>query len=176
VPHPSSDGLSPSPDEYAGNEFSQRVRKVITETVATLRDPRGALLPILHGIQEEFTFVPPTAVAIVANELNLTRADVHGVVTFYEDFRDKKPGRHILRICQAESCQALGSRDLTLKAKAHLNVDFKETTPDGALTLEAVYCLGNCALSPAVQVDSDIYGRVTEVGLLSVIQQCQEDS
>jgi formate dehydrogenase subunit gamma len=132
----------------------------ISRIVRELKDKPGALLPILHGIQEELGYVPEDAVPIIAIELNLTRAEVHGVVTFYHDFRSHPAGRHIVRVCQAESCQAAGSGALTTHAKQLLGIDFHQTTTDGSCSLEPVYCLGNCALSPSVMVDKEVYGRV----------------
>ena len=135
---------------------SSAISKIISE----LKDKPGALLPILHGIQEELGYVPEDAVPVIANELNLTRAEVHGVVTFYHDFRSHPAGRHIVRVCQAESCQAAGSAGLTVHAKERLGIDFHQTTKDGSCSLEPVYCLGLCALSPSVMVDKEVYGRV----------------
>ena len=121
----------------------------------------GALLPILHSIQDELGYVPETAVPIVADVLNLSRAEVHGVVTFYHFFRQQPPGKHTLYVCRAEACQSMGSRKLEEYIRQKLAVDFHETTADGRFTLEPVYCLGNCACSPAVMVDETVYGRVT---------------
>ena len=121
----------------------------------------GALLPILHAIQDEIGYVPESAVPIVANVLNLSRAEVHGVVTFYHFFRTRPPGRHTLYLCRAEACQSMGARELERHVKETLNIDFHETTADGRFTLEPVYCLGNCACSPAVMLDEDVHGRVT---------------
>ena len=133
----------------------------IASIVLALKHKPGALLPILHAIQEKLGYVPSEAIPIIASELNLTRAEVHGVVSFYHDFRSKPTGRHVVRICQAESCQAMGSVALTNFAKEHLGVDFHETTRDEAFSLEPVYCLGNCACSPAMMVDEEIFGRMT---------------
>lgn len=124
------------------------------------RGLRGGLLPVLHALQEEFGCIDAEAIPLVARELNLSRADVHGVVSFYHDFRRTRPGRHILRICRAESCQALGGEALIAHAMAHLQVELGGTTADGLFTLEPVFCLGNCGLSPAMLVDDDLYGRV----------------
>lgn len=121
----------------------------------------GALLPILHAIQDELGYVPDAAVPIVANTLNLSRAEVHGVITFYHFFRTTPPGRHTLYLCRAEACQSMGARALEQHARKKLNVNFHETTADGRFSLEPVYCLGNCACSPAVMIDEDVYGRVT---------------
>lgn len=121
----------------------------------------GALLPILHAIQDRLGHVPEVAVAVVADVLNLSRAEVHGVVTFYHFFRSAPPGRKTLYVCRAEACQSMGSRALESYARKKLGVDFHETTSDGRFSLEPVYCLGNCACSPAVMVDETLYGRVT---------------
>lgn len=121
----------------------------------------GALLPILHAIQDSLGYVPEAAVPIVAHVLNLSRAEVHGVVTFYHFFRTQPPGKQTLYVCRAEACQSMGSRALEQYAQQKLGVDFHETTADGRFSLEPVYCLGNCACSPAVMVDETVYGRVT---------------
>ncbi len=121
----------------------------------------GALLPILHAIQDELGYVPKEAVPVVADVLNLSRAEVHGVVTFYHFFRTEKPGRHTVYVCRAEACQSMGARALERHARERLGVDFHGTTADGRFTLEPVYCLGNCACSPAVMVDETVYGRVS---------------
>jgi formate dehydrogenase subunit gamma len=121
----------------------------------------GALLPILHDVQRQFGYVPDEAVPVIAKALNLSRAEVHGVITFYHWFRRKPGGRQVLYVCRAEACQAMGARELENHAKARLQVDFHETTADGRFTLEPIYCLGNCACSPAVMIDEDVHGRVT---------------
>ncbi|MGQ9369883.1 formate dehydrogenase subunit gamma [Azospirillum sp. ST 5-10] len=121
---------------------------------------RGALLPILHALQEEFGCIDEEAVPLLAGALNLSRADVHGVVSFYHEFRRTRPGRHTIKVCRAEACQSMGCDGLIDHIKAKLKVDFHGTTDDDAFTLEPVFCLGNCALSPAVMIDDRLYGRV----------------
>jgi formate dehydrogenase subunit gamma len=121
----------------------------------------GALLPILHSIQDRLGYVPDAAVPIVARVLNLSRAEVHGVVSFYHFFRTKPSGRQTLYVCRAEACQSMGSRALENYARKKLGIDFHETTADGRFSLEPVYCLGNCACSPAVMIDETVHGRVT---------------
>lgn len=121
----------------------------------------GPLLPLLHAIQDEMGFIPSRAVPIVAEVLNLSRAEVHGVISFYHLLRETPPGRQILYLCRAEACQAMGARDLERHAKEKLGVDFHETTSDGRYSLEPIYCLGNCACSPAIMIDDFVYGRVT---------------
>jgi len=124
------------------------------------RDAAGALLPILHAVQDALGYVPEAAVPVIAHDLNLSRAEVHGMLSFYHYFRTQPSGRHVLYLCRAEACQSMGARDLEAKVKQRLGIDFHETTADGAFTLEPVYCLGNCACAPSVMVDKTLYGRV----------------
>lgn len=121
----------------------------------------GALLPILHAIQDRMSYVPEEAVPIIARALNLSRAEVHGVISFYHLFRQSAPGRQTLYICRAEACQAMGSRDLEAYVKEKLKIGFHETTADGRFSLEPIYCLGNCACSPAVMIDETVHGRIS---------------
>ncbi|MBV1790439.1 formate dehydrogenase subunit gamma [Marinobacterium sp. D7] len=125
-----------------------------------LKSKPGALLPILHAIQDRFSYIPEEAVALIASALKLTRAEVHGVISFYHHFRTHQPGRHVVEICRAEACQAQGARALEAHAKAALGVDYHQTTADRTVTLEPVYCLGNCACGPSVRVGDDIHARV----------------
>ena len=131
------------------------------EIIARHKDRPGALLPMLHALQEQFGHIPDEAVRPVAEALNLSRAEVHGVVTFYHDFRRNPAGRHVLKLCQAEACQSMGSRALAAALQESLGVKLGETTPDGRITLEPVYCLGNCACGPSVMVDGELHARVT---------------
>jgi len=144
--------------------------------VAALRSRPGALLEILHGVQAELGYVPPAAVPVLAAELNLSRAEVHGVVTFYHFFRQAAGGKHTVRVCQAEACQSMGAEKLTEHVKTALGVDFHETTADGRFTLEPVYCLGNCACSPAVMRDGDIFGRVSPERFDELLGEWRKDS
>lgn len=121
----------------------------------------GNLLPVLHAVQDALGYVPKDAIALIAFELNLSRAEVHGVVSFYHWYRREKPGRHVVHLCRAEACQSVGAAKLEAHAKKALGVDFHGTTADGAVTLEPVYCLGNCALGPSVMIDEQLCGRVT---------------
>ncbi|QEX14880.1 formate dehydrogenase subunit gamma [Hypericibacter terrae] len=130
------------------------------ELIEQHRPQAGACLPILHALQEEFGHVPAEAVPLVAQALNLSRAEVHGVVSFYHDFRKTAPGRHVLKLCRAEACQAMGADALAAQVKARFGVDFHDTSADGKLTLEPVFCLGNCACGPAAMLDERILGRV----------------
>lgn len=133
----------------------------------------GALLPLLHAIQDDIGYVPESSYSQIAKALSLSVAEVHGVVTFYHHFRTHKPGRHVLQICRAESCQSMGSEALEAHAKKCLNVDYHQTTTDQAVTLEPVYCLGNCALSPAVMMDDEVYGRVSAADLDALMSEAK---
>ena len=133
----------------------------ILAAVERHRHRDGPLIEVLHEVQADFGCIPPGAVPIIARALNLSRAEVHGVVTFYHHFRTRAPGRHVLQICRAESCQAAGGRAIESHAQNRLGVAFGETTPDGRLSLEAVYCLGLCACSPAAMLDDEVHGRMT---------------
>ena len=140
-------------DACAGLEPAVRV--AVDAALVAHRARPGALLPILHAVQDALGWVPPEALPLVARSLNLTRAEVHGVVTFYHHFRSTRPGRHVVRICRAEACQALGARALEAHAQRVLGIGYHQTTADGAITLEPVYCLGNCGCGPSVLVDDD---------------------
>ena len=121
----------------------------------------GALLPILHALQDQFGYVDKAAIPLIAGALNLSHAEVHGVISFYHDFRHEAPGRHVLKMCRAEACQSMGCESMIRHVENRLGVKLGETTEDGSLTVEPVYCLGNCALSPAVMLDGKLYGRVS---------------
>jgi formate dehydrogenase subunit gamma len=127
----------------------------------SLKDKPGALMLILRRVQDTLRWVPPDSVPMIAKILNLSRAEVHGVVTFYHDFRHEPSGKNVIKVCCAESCQAMGAVALAEYVKERLNCDFGQTSADGAFTLDAVYCLGNCACSPAVVVNGKLLGRVT---------------
>ncbi len=131
------------------------------------------LIQILHGIVERFGYVPDAAIRQLADELNLSRADVHGVVSYYHDFRTEPAGKHVVKICQAEACQAMGSRALTEHAEGALDMALAETRHD--LSLEPVYCLGNCACSPSVMIDGRTYGRVSKERFDELIGALEDD-
>jgi formate dehydrogenase subunit gamma len=120
----------------------------------------GAALPIFHALQAAFGFIPQAAVPLVATALNLSRAEVHGVVTFYHDFRHAPPGRHVLKLCRAEACQAAGGDALAARAESKLGIALGETTPDRRTSLEAIYCLGLCATAPSAMLDGRLFGRL----------------
>lgn len=133
----------------------------VAAIIAQRKAMPGAMLPILHGIQEKVGYIPSQAVPLIAQELNVSRAEVHGVITYYHYFRQTPPGRHLVRICRAEACQAVGGNALAAHAKAALGCDFHETTADRAFTLEPVYCLGQCACGPALMIGDDLHARVS---------------
>jgi formate dehydrogenase subunit gamma len=143
------------------SSLSAAERAAVIQACDRAQDMPGALLPILHAVQEAIGFVPPDAVALIAKQLNLSRAEVHGVVTFYHYFRTQRGGRHVVHLCRAEACQALGAQALERHAKRSLGIDFHATSADGAITLEPVYCLGNCALGPSLMIDDELKGRVS---------------
>ena len=143
----------------------------IEKIIGRYRGQPGPLLIVLHAIQEEFGYIPEEAEPVVAEGLNLSRAEVHGVVTFYNLFRHHPPGRHVVQICQAESCKSMNSDKLTEHARRTLGIEMNQTTPDGQFTLEPVYCLGNCACSPAMMVDGQIYGRLTNARFDEVLAE-----
>ena len=145
--------------------------ETVDRVLAEHRDRPGALLPILHGIQDALGYVPPEAVPVIAQSLNLSRAEVHGVVSFYHHFRETPPGRHTIRICRAEACQSVGAEALIAHAERHLGIGLHETTADGAVSLEPIYCLGNCALSPALLCDGEVMGRVTKEKLDALLAE-----
>ena len=143
------------------------------EIIARHRHLEGAALPILHALQETFGCVPADAVPLVAEALNLSRAEVHGTVTFYHDFRKEPPGRRVLKLCRAESCQAAGGDALASRAEAKLGVKMGETTLNRRVTLEPIYCLGLCHSSPAAMLDGDVYGMLDDGRLDSLVKEAQ---
>jgi len=134
---------------------------VVRRVIAAHRERPGPLLEVLHGVQAELGYVPAGAVPEIASGLNLSRAEVHGVVSFYHYFRRSRPGTHLLSLCQAEACQSMGAEKLAAHAKRRLGIDFHETTANGQFSLEPIYCLGNCACSPAAMIDGRLHGRLT---------------
>lgn len=144
------------------------------EIIATHSMLDGAALPILHALQHEFGFVPEEAIPLVASALNLSRAEVHGIVTFYSDFRHKLPGRHVLKICRAEACQSMGGGALSREFLAQQEVDWGGTTRDGSLTIESVYCLGLCACSPSALYDGEPIGRLDRDKLHAIAQEARD--
>ena len=154
-----------------GTDWSEAETRAI---VARHEDREGPLLPILHDVQHAFGCVPEKAVPIIADALNLSRAEVHGVVTFYHDFHREPAGRHTLKVCRAEACQAMGCERLVETAEERLGVACGETSTNGRVTLEAVYCLGLCATAPAAMLDQRVVGRLDADKLDALLKEAFE--
>ncbi|WP_309668329.1 formate dehydrogenase subunit gamma [Tabrizicola sp.] len=149
----------------------------VTDRVAEIIEAHvvleGPLLPILHAIQAEFGHVPQTVLPVIAKALNLSKAEVHGVMSFYHDFREVPAGRHVLKLCRAEACQAMGADRVAAHVQGALGVDWHGTTPDGAVTLEPVFCLGLCACGPAAMLDGRLVGRCDETRVDGLIAEAR---
>jgi formate dehydrogenase subunit gamma len=141
-------------------EFNSALSSV-ENIIDTLKKKEGALLPILHKIQKEIGYIPPEAVERIAKKLQRSSAEIHGVISFYHQFRISPASEHKIQVCRAEACQARGSRALEQHAKDHLAIENHETTPDKKFSLDSVYCLGNCATGPNMRINNELYGRVT---------------
>jgi formate dehydrogenase subunit gamma len=148
-------------------------RERASEIIAANDYFEGAALPILHALQEEFGFVAREAVPLIANALNLSRAEIHGIVSFYHDFREAPPGRHVLKLCRAEACQSMGANELADAARERLSVGWGETTADGRVTLEPVFCLGLCACAPAAMLDGKVVGALDTKRLAALIDEAR---
>ena len=145
-----------------------------TSIVEEMKKLEGPLLPILHEIQEEFGYVPQEALPVIAKALNLSRADVYGVVSFYHDYRDQPAGRHVLKVCRSESCQAMGGDEMADRLREALGIDWHGTSEDGAVTLEPVYCLGLCACSPTAMLDGEVIGRLDQERIGEIVAEVRQ--
>jgi len=146
----------------------------ISVHIQKYQDKPGALLPLMHAIQDDLGFVPEESYKPISKAYNLSVAEIHGFVTFYHHFRTHLPGKNILQICRAESCQAMGSENLENYCQEKLGIDYHQTTKDNLITLEPVYCLGNCACSPAVMINEEVVGRVNETKIDQIIKEARE--
>tara|TARA_B110000967_G_C18578341_1_gene408400 strand:- start:184 stop:657 length:474 start_codon:yes stop_codon:yes gene_type:complete len=146
----------------------------ISVHIQKYQDKPGALLPLMHAIQDDLGFVPEESYKLISKAYNLSVAEIHGFVTFYHHFRTHLPGKNILQICRAESCQAMGSENLENYCQEKLGIDYHQTTKDNSITLEPVYCLGNCACSPAVMINEEVVGRVNETKIDQIIKEARE--
>lgn len=151
----------------ASTDIASRTSAVISE----FKGLEGPLLPILHGVQEEFGYVPGEALPVIAEALNISNAEVHGVVTFYHDYRNHPAGRHVLKICRAEACQSMGGDAMAARIQQLLGIVFHETAQDGSVTLEPIYCLGLCACAPAAMLDGKVIGRLDEEKLEEIVAE-----
>jgi formate dehydrogenase subunit gamma len=149
-------------------------KDVALARIAEHLNREGPLLPILHALQEEFGYIDAAAEPLIAEALNITRAEVHGVVTFYHDFRHEPAGRHVLKLCRAEACQAAGGDPLAAQAETRLGVAMGTTAPDGSVTLEPVYCLGLCALAPSAMLDGRVVARLDQKRLDALLAEAQQ--
>lgn len=145
----------------------------VEEILNNHKGMEGSLLPILHAVQADFGYVPQEALPIIAKDLNISRAEAHGVMSFYHDFREKPAGRNVLKLCRAEACQAVGGDRVAAHAQKALGVDWHETTADGALTLEPIFCLGLCACGPAALLNGKVIGRVDEARIDAIIEDAK---
>jgi formate dehydrogenase subunit gamma len=143
------------------------------EIIAEHSHLEGATLVMLHALQEAFGYVPEPAIPMIASALNLSRAEVHGVFTFYHDFRHQPAGRHVLKLCRAEACQAAGGDALTARAEAKLGIAIGNTTADERVTLEPIYCLGLCATAPSAMLDGRLIGRLDEARIDALVAEAQ---
>ena len=143
------------------NDDAEKIRRCVADAVQKFAAQPGPLLEILHEVQQQLGCLPPEVVAPISDALNLSRAEVHGVISFYHHFRQHAPGRYVVQLCRAEACQSMNARALEEFVRGKLRLNFGETTPDGRVTLEPVYCLGNCACAPAMMVNGELHGRVT---------------
>lgn len=153
----------------AAADLAQRTQAIVDRLIGL----EGPLLPILHEVQDEFGYVPQDCLPVIAEALNLSRAEVHGVMTFYHDYRHHPAGRHVLKLCRAEACQAMGGDQLAERVKKALGIDFHGTTLDGAVTLEPVFCLGLCSCAPAAMLDGEIHGRLDAEGVDALVQEAR---
>lgn len=156
-----SSPISPQPASPGERGTDDWTPDMIHDHLDALKHKPGALLPILHAVQNDVGYIPAGAVAIIAEALRQTRAEVHGVISFYHHFRTQPAGSKVIYVCRAEACQAMGGRVLEAHIRDRLGVDYHGTTADNEFTLEPVYCLGNCACAPSIRVNDDIHGRVT---------------
>jgi formate dehydrogenase subunit gamma len=147
--------------------MNQKIQEIISQHQSV----KGALLPLLHAIQDELGYIPPDCVGDIAKNLNLSRAEVHGVITYYHFFRQEAPGKNVVQVCKAEACQACGSEELLHFAEKILGCKEHETTLNGQVTLEPVYCLGMCASSPAIQVGDQIHARMNSDKLKKILEK-----
>lgn len=154
----------------AAGDLTQRTRAIVDRLIGL----EGPLLPILHEVQDEFGFVPQESLPVIAEALNLSRAEVHGVMTFYHDYRNHPTGRHVLKLCRAEACQSVGGDALAERVQKLLGIGFHETTLDGAVTLEPVYCLGLCSCAPAAMLDGEIHGRLDGAAIDHLVQEARK--
>ena len=148
-------------------------RLLVSELLSQYQAQTGGLLPLLHAVQDRLGFIPPSAVPLIAEAMNLSRAEVHGVITYYHFFRSTPPGKHVIQVCRAEACQSCGSEELWALAEKLLGCNGHETSANGMYSLEPVYCLGLCASSPAVQIGDKLHSRVNQAKLTRLVKSLE---
>lgn len=153
---------------------TEQYEELVRDVIARHEHELGRLMPILHDLQHQLGHIPAETVPLLATGLNLSRAEIQGVIGFYHDFRTRPAGKNVVQICRAEACQAMGSRSLEQHAMKKLGIEFGETTKDGLFTLEPVYCLGNCACTPSIRIGDDIHARVTPERFNALIADATE--
>lgn len=156
--------------EAAGDRFGPRALAIVDE----LKDIEGPLLPILNRVQAEFGYVPREILPLIAQELNISRAEVYGVVSFYHDYREHPAGRHLLKVCRAEACQSMDGERLSERLLDALGVGWGGTTEDGSVTIEPVYCLGLCACSPSAMLDGEVIGRLDDERVAALVEEVRQ--
>lgn len=154
----------------AAGDLTQRTQAIVERLMGL----EGPLLPILHEVQEEFGYVPQESLPVIATALSLSRAEVHGVMTFYHDYRNHPTGRHVLKLCRAEACQSMGGDALAERVQKLLGIDFHQTTLDGAVTLEPVYCLGLCSCAPAAMLDGELHARLDGAAVDLLVEEARK--
>jgi len=154
---------------------SVSLKEIVQSAVAAHRGKIGALMPILHSIQDKLGYIPQDAVPMIASAINLSRAEGNGVMSFYHDFRTEPAGQHLIHLCRAEACQAMGSRELERHVCERLGINYGETTADGMFTLEPVYCLGNCACSPSLRINDELHARVSPAKFDALVESLKVD-
>ncbi|HET7412908.1 MAG TPA: formate dehydrogenase subunit gamma [Pararhizobium sp.] len=158
------------PVPHVGEDLEPRTIAILDE----LKDLEGPLLPILNRVQDEFGYVPEEVMPLIAHRLNITRAEVYGVVSFYHDYRREPAGRHVLKVCRAESCQAMDGDRISERLLDALGIDWHQTTADGAVTVEPVYCLGLCACSPSAMLDGEVIGRLDDAAVDELVAEVRQ--
>ena len=156
-------------------EFSSPLSNV-ENIIDSLKNKEGSLLPILHAIQREVGYIAPQAIERIATKLKQTPAEIHGVISFYHQFRTSPPAKHQIQICRAEACQSRGSRQLEVHAKDFLDIDYHQMTSDKKFSLDGVYCLGNCATGPNIRINDDLYGRISNQRFEEIIANLDHES
>jgi len=163
-------------DDEPMTSSSPEHESTVVQIIERHRNELGALMPVLHDVQRELGYIPAAVIPMISKGMNLSRAEIQGVIGFYHDFRSEPPGQTVVQICRAEACQAMGARELEAHAKSKLGIELGETTRDGRFTLDPVYCLGNCACSPSIRIGDDIHARVSTERFDALLEKAGADA